>query len=143
MARVEKKILICFSIPKNSANRQGGAVVRNKIFFPVMFWVRFYVSVPRYSERHTARVNINGLYPVSAGDREMRILEERKRKMVVRSVGWNWMATFCRVHFVRGSMVVCMDVTSTEVRALYASSSKTPQDRPSSNKHVLVLQLYC
>lgn len=61
---------------------------------------------------------------MSAGDREMRILEERKRKMVMRSIGWNWMATFCRVHFVRGSMVVCMDVTSTEVCALYASSSK-------------------
>jgi len=62
--------------------------------------------------------------------------------MVVRSIGWNWMATFCRIHFVRGNMVVCMDVTSTEVCALYASSSKTPQDHPSSNEHALVLQLY-
>lgn len=62
--------------------------------------------------------------------------------MVVRSIGWNWMATFCRVRFVRGSMVVCMDVTSTEVCALYATSSNTPQDQHSSNEHVLVLQLY-
>jgi hypothetical protein len=59
----------------------------------------------------------------------MGIFEEWKRKMLVRSIGWNWMATFCWVYFGRGSMVVCMDVTSREVCVLYASSSHPHRTR--------------
>ena len=98
-------------------------MIENKNF-PVRFWVNFYLLVSRHREQHTARVNINGLDPESADDREMGIFEERKRKVLVRSIGWNWLATFCWVHFGRGSMVVCVDVTIAEVCVLYASSSK-------------------
>lgn len=98
-------------------------MVRNKIFSGYVLGSFLCICPTVQRGRLTARGNINGLVPESAGDREMRILEERKRKMVVCSIGWNWMATFCWVHFVRGSMVVYMDVTSTEVCVLCASSS--------------------